>query len=57
MKFKVEMCLLLMALVLFAVSAFFYSYHAVSEGHTFISVGRLFVRIELYAYYTKKYSD
>ena len=38
MKFKAEMCLLLMAIVLFALSAFFYSYHAASEGLTF-SVG------------------
>jgi hypothetical protein len=29
------MCLLLMAIVLFAVSAFFYSYQAASEGVTF----------------------
>jgi hypothetical protein len=29
------MCLLLMAIVLFAVSAFFYSYQAASEGLTF----------------------
>jgi hypothetical protein len=35
LKFKTEICLLLMALVLFAVSAFFYSYQAVSEGLTF----------------------
>ena len=35
MKFKAEMCLLLMAIVLFAVSAFFYSYQAASEGVTF----------------------
>jgi hypothetical protein len=33
-KFKAEMCLLLMAIVLFAVSAFFYSYPAASEGVT-----------------------
>ena len=32
MKFKAEMFLLLMAIVLFAVSAFFYSYQSVSEG-------------------------
>lgn len=31
-KFKVEMCLLLVAIALFAVSAFFYSYQQVSEG-------------------------
>jgi hypothetical protein len=35
MKFKAEMCLLSMALVLFIVSAFFYSYQAASEGLTF----------------------
>jgi hypothetical protein len=35
LKFKTEICLLLMALVLFAVSAFFYSYQAASEGLTF----------------------
>jgi hypothetical protein len=35
LKFKAEMCLLLMAIVLFAVSAFFYSYQAASEGVTF----------------------
>jgi hypothetical protein len=40
-KFKAEMCLLLMAIVLFAVSAFFYSYQAASEGVTFsASLGR-----------------
>jgi hypothetical protein len=35
LKFKAEMFLLLMAIVLFAVSAFFYSYQAASEGVTF----------------------
>ena len=35
MKFKAEMCLLLMAIVLFVVSAFFYSYQAASEGVAF----------------------
>ncbi len=35
MKFKAEVCLLLVALVLFVMSAFFYSYQAVSEGLTF----------------------
>jgi len=34
-KFKAEMCLLVMAIVLFALSAFFYSYQAASEGLTF----------------------
>ena len=34
-KFKAEMCLLSMAIALFVVSAFFYSYQAVSEGLTF----------------------
>jgi len=33
-KFKTEMFLLLMAIMLFAVSAFFYSYQAASEGVT-----------------------
>jgi hypothetical protein len=37
-KFKAEMCMLVLAIVLFAVSAFFYSYEAASEGLTF-SVG------------------
>jgi len=32
LKFKAEMCLLLMALMLFVVSAFFYSWPAVSFG-------------------------
>jgi hypothetical protein len=31
-KFKAEMCLLLMAIMLFVVSAFFYSYQVTSEG-------------------------
>jgi hypothetical protein len=31
-KFKTEMCLLSMAILLFAISAFFYSYQAASEG-------------------------
>jgi hypothetical protein len=35
LKFKAEMCLLLMAIVLFAVSAFFYSHQSVSEGLSF----------------------
>jgi len=35
LKFKAEMCLLVMAIVLFAVSAFFYSYHPASEGLSF----------------------
>jgi hypothetical protein len=35
LKFKAEICLLLMALVLFAMSAFFYSYQAVSGELTF----------------------
>lgn len=36
MKFKAEMCLLLMAIALFTLSAFFYSYQAAtSEGLTF----------------------
>jgi hypothetical protein len=35
LKFKAEMCLLLVAIVLFVVSAFFYSYHPASEGLTF----------------------
>jgi hypothetical protein len=34
-KFKAEMCLLLMAIALFVVSAVFYSYPEVSEGRTF----------------------
>jgi hypothetical protein len=34
-KFKAEMCLLVMAIALFAVSAFFYSYHVDSEGLSF----------------------
>jgi len=34
-KFKAEMCLLLAAIALFVLSAFFYSYQAVSEGITF----------------------
>jgi len=38
LKFKVEMGLLLMAIALFALSAFFYSYQTVSEGLTF-SIG------------------
>jgi hypothetical protein len=33
-KFKAEMCLLLMAIMLFVVSAFFYSYQVTSEGVT-----------------------
>ncbi len=37
-KFKAEVCLLLMAIVLFVLSAFFYSYQVVSEELTF-SVG------------------
>jgi len=32
LKFKAEVCLLLMAIVLFVLSAFFYSYHAASLG-------------------------
>ena len=35
LKFKAEMFLLLMAIVLFAVSAFFYSHQSVSEGLSF----------------------
>ena len=35
MKFKTEMCLLLIALILFVVSAFFYSYKPNSEALTF----------------------
>lgn len=35
MKFKAEMCLLLMAITLFGVSAFFYSYQTASESLTF----------------------
>jgi hypothetical protein len=31
LKFKAEMCLLVMAIVLFVVSAFFYSYQPTSE--------------------------
>jgi len=34
-KFKAEMCLLLTAIALFAVSSFFYSYHMVGEGLSF----------------------
>jgi hypothetical protein len=34
-KFKAEICLLIVAIVLFALSAFFYSYEAVGEGLTF----------------------
>jgi len=35
LKFKAEMCLLVMAIVLFAVSAFFYSYQPASEELSF----------------------
>ncbi len=35
MKFKAEMCLLVMAIALFAISAFFYSYHPTSEELSF----------------------
>jgi hypothetical protein len=35
LKFKAEICLLIVAIVLFALSAFFYSYEAVGEGLTF----------------------
>ncbi|MDX1814203.1 MAG: hypothetical protein R3319_05375 [Candidatus Bathyarchaeia archaeon] len=35
MKFKGEMCLLVVAIVLFAVSAFFYSYQSNSESLSF----------------------
>ena len=35
MKFKGEIGLLLMAIVLFVVSVFFYSYHATGEGLSF----------------------
>jgi len=35
LKFKAEVCLLLMAIALFVVSTFFYSYQAVSEELTF----------------------
>ncbi|MCJ7561214.1 hypothetical protein MUO79_11475 [Candidatus Bathyarchaeota archaeon] len=35
MKFKAEVVLLLMAIALFVVSTFFYSYQAVSEGLSF----------------------
>jgi len=37
MKFKAEICLLMAAIVLFAVSAFLYSYGTFSEGFTFAS--------------------
>lgn len=32
LKFKAEICLLLVAIALFAVSAFFYSYQQIGEG-------------------------
>jgi hypothetical protein len=35
MKFKAEMCLLVVAIALFALSAFFYSYQPSSESLTF----------------------
>jgi len=35
LKFKAEIGLLLMAIVLFAVSVFFYSYHVIGEGLSF----------------------
>ena len=35
MKFKAEMCLLVVSIVLFAVSAFFYSYQSASESLSF----------------------
>ena len=35
MKFKAEMCLLLAAMALFAISAFFYSYQPPGENLTF----------------------
>jgi hypothetical protein len=38
LKFKAEMFLLLMAIVLFAVSAFFYSHQSVSEGLSLASL-------------------
>jgi hypothetical protein len=37
MKFKAEICLLVAAIVLFAVSAFLYSYASFSEGATLAS--------------------
>lgn len=37
MKFKAEMCLLLLAIVLFVVSAFFYSYPATTETRSLSS--------------------
>jgi hypothetical protein len=35
LKFKAEMCLLVVAIVLFAVGAFFYSYQSTSESLSF----------------------
>jgi len=35
LKFKAEMCLLVVAIALFALSAFFYSYHPSGESVTF----------------------
>ena len=35
MKFKAEIVLLLMAIALFAVSVFFYTYHVIGEGVSF----------------------
>ena len=37
MKFKTEICLLMAAIALFAVSAFLYSYETFGEGFTFAS--------------------
>jgi hypothetical protein len=37
LKFKAEMCLLLLAIVLFVVSAFFYSYPATTETRSLSS--------------------
>lgn len=38
MKFKAEMCLLVMAIIFFAASAFFYSYHP-ANAELFSSAG------------------